>query len=207
MASKRDMDYFNTFVKGVEYSCQAAKMLDDTLRHFDTDTLPEKIKEIHLVEHTADIAKHDMMRELARAFITPIEREDIIQLSQEIDNVTDCIEDVLMRIYMCIILSIREEALEFTDLIVKCCQALEDAMIEFHNFRKSSSINENIVEVNRCEELGDTLYTKAVRRLYTISRDPIELIVWREVFDRMEKCCDCCEHVANVMESVIMKNS
>lgn len=207
MASKRDMDYFNTFVKGVEYSCQAAKMLDDTLRHFDTDTLPEKIKEIHLVEHTADIAKHDMMRELARAFITPIEREDIILLSQEIDNVTDCIEDVLMRIYMFNILSIREEALEFTDLIVKCCQALEDAMKEFHNFRKSSSINENIVEVNRCEELGDTLYTKAVRRLYTISRDPIELIVWREVFDRMEKCCDCCEHVANVMESVIMKNS
>ena len=207
MSKKRDYDYFEMFVKGVAYSCKAAHMLEDTLGHFDPDSLPEKLKDLHAVEHAADILKHDMMKELARAFITPIEREDIILLSQEIDNVTDTIEDVLMRTYMYNVLSVRDEAAEFTAIIVQCCDALEDAVKEFHNFRKSSSINENIVEVNRLEETGDALYTRAVRRLYTTCREPVELTIWSDLFDRMEKCCDACEHVANVMESVIMKNS
>lgn len=207
MGRKREYDYFDMFVKGVGYSCKAAHMLEDTLAHFDPDSLQIKLKDIHAIEHGADILKHDMMKELSRAFITPIEREDIILLSQEIDNVTDAIEDVLMRVYMYNVLSIRDEASEFTAILLQCCNALEDAMREFHNFRKSGSINENIVEVNRLEETGDALYTRAVRRLYTTCHEPIELMVWRDLFDRMEKCCDACEHVANIMESVIMKNS
>ena len=138
MAKKRDYDYFEMFVKGVAYSCKAAQMLEETLGHFDPDSLQIKLKDLHAVEHGADILKHDMMKELARAFITPIEREDIILLSQEIDNVTDTIEDVLMRVYMYNVLSIRDEASEFTAIILQCCNALEDAMKEFHNFRKST---------------------------------------------------------------------
>ena len=63
------------------------------------------------------------------------------------------------------------------------------------------------MEINRLEEEGDALYTQAVRKLYLESHDPIELSVWRELFDRMEKCCDTCEHVANVVEGVMMKNA
>ena len=148
-----------------------------------------------------------MMQELSKAFITPLEREDIMQLIQYIDTVTDAIEDVLMRAYMFNVQSIRDEALDFAKLIVKCCDTMKDAMKEFHNFRKSGSIHESIVEINRLEEEGDKLYMKAVRKLYLGSKDPVELMVWREIFDRLEKCCDACEDVANVVESVIMKNS
>ena len=158
-------------------------------------------------EHTADIAKHDMMQELSKAFITPLEREDIMQLIQYIDNVTDAIEDVLIRTYMFNVAAIREEALEFADVIVRCCEVLKDTLKEFRHFRKSDSIYENIVEINRLEEEGDALYTRAGRKLYLSSTDPIELSVWREIFDRMEKCCDACEHVANDVESVMLKNS
>lgn len=207
MMKKRDYDYFDVFVRGVEYSCQAAKLLHDSLNSFDPDALQATIKDMHTIEHAADIAKHDMMSHLARAFMTPIEREDILQLAQEIDDVTDGIEDVLLRIYMYNILSIRAEAVEFTTLILRCCQAMKDAMKEFHNFRKSGSIHENIVEVNRLEEEGDALYSRAVRKLFLTSRDPIELTIWREMFDRLEKCCDACEHVANAVESVVMKNT
>lgn len=204
---KREYDYFETFVRAVKHACQAAELLKETLSHFDPDTLKEKMDSMHVIEHTADIAKHEMMRELARAFITPIEREDIMQLAQEIDNITDAIEDVLLRTYMFNVLSIREEALEFADVILQCCNALIQTMEEFRHFRKSGTINESIVEINRLEEEGDALYTRAVRRLYLSGRDPIALSVWREIFDRMEKCCDACEHVANVVESVMMKNS
>lgn len=207
MASKREFDYFNMFVRAVDYSCKAAAMLKETFENYDPDALSGKIKEMHVIEHAADIAKHDMMSQLARAFITPIEREDIMELAQQIDDVTDAIEDVLMRTYMFNILSIRPEALEFTQVIVKCCNAMKDAMMELHNFRKSGSIHENIVEINRLEEDGDSLYTKAVHKLFLTIREPVELIAWRELFDRLEKCCDACEHVANAVESVIMKNS
>ena len=103
--------------------------------------------------------------------------------------------------------AIRDEAVDFAKLIVKCCDTMKDAMKEFHNFRKSGSIHESIVEINRLEEEGDKLYMKAVRKLDLGSKDPVELMVWREIFDRLEKCCDACEDVANVVESVIMKNS
>lgn len=207
MARKNDFDYFDMFARAVDFSHQAATMLESVLKNFDVDTLPEKMKELHIIEHTADIAKHDMMQELSHAFITPLEREDIMALIQAIDDVTDATEDVLMRMYMFNVLSVREDAIEFTGLIVKCCNAMKDTMKEFRNFRKSGSIHENIVEINRLEEDGDQLYMKSVRKLYLSSKDPVELMVWREIYDRLEKCCDACEDVANVVESVIMKNT
>ena len=207
MSRMKDSDYFNMFLQAVKYSCKAAAMLEETLLSFNPDTLPQKMKEMHEIEHDGDDAKHVMMKELARAFITPIQREDITQLIQEIDDVTDAIEDVLMRMYMFNVLSVRPEALEFTKIIVSCCDAMKDMMNEFSNFRKSSKIGEKIVEINRLEETGDKLYTEAVRKLYTTSKDPIEMAVWREIFDRLEKCCDACEDVSEVVESVIMKNS
>lgn len=207
MARKNDYDYFKMFIRAAEYSAQAADILHNTLQNYDAESLKEKMKEMHTVEHAADIAKHDMNRALARAFITPIEREDIMMLTQELDDVTDAIEDVLLRLYMFNVLSIREDALEFSKMIFKCCTEMEEMMKEFRNFRKSSSISDKIVEINRLEEEADSLYYKAVRKLYLHSKDPVELMVWREIFDRMEKCCDTCEHVANLIEGIIMKNT
>jgi predicted phosphate transport protein (TIGR00153 family) len=207
MARKQEYDYFHMFTRAAEYSAQAADLLKNVLNNFDPDDLKEKMKEMHAIEHAADIAKHDMNKELVRAFITPIEREDIMMLTQQLDDVTDAVEDVLLRLYMFNVLSIRDEALEFADTIYRCCEAMEEMMGEFRHFRKSGSISAAIVEINRLEEEGDALYTKAVRRLYMGSKDAVELMIWREIFDRMEKCCDACEHVANAVESIIMKNT
>ncbi len=204
---KKDYDYFQAFTQAVDYSCQAAEILKNTLTYFDTDKLNDRLKDVHGVEHAADLGKHEMMSELARAFITPIEREDILELMQELDDVTDDIEDVLIRTYIFHILSIREDALRFADIISRCCGEMLKMMKEFRDFRKSKTIHEMIVAINDLEEEGDRLYTEAVRRLFMHSKDPIELMVWREIFDRMEKCCDACEHVANIVESIIMKNS
>ncbi len=207
MGSKRDFNYFEAFVQLVDYSCQSAEILDTSLKRFDHQGLAEMMTNLHGIEHAADMGKHDMMNRLAREFISPIEREDIIELGQEIDNVTDSIEDVLMGIYMYNIQVIRPEALDFVDVIVQCCNALKKTMEDFQNFRKSTTIHDSIVEINRLEEVGDRLYTEAVRSLYLNCQDPIETVSWTEIFDRLESCCDACEHVANVVESIIMKNT
>ncbi len=207
MAKKRDCDYFGMFVEMVEYCCEASRCLNDVLTHFDLETVPEKVKEMHHIEHTADLVKHDMISKLIKEFITPIEREDIMMLAHQIDNVTDAIEDVMLRIYMYNIRSILPEALEFSETIMQCCEELKLTMQEFSNFRRSKTIHEHLVKVNYLEEVGDRLYTQAVRSLYTSEHTATELVGWTETFERMEKCCDACEDVCDVVESVIMKNA
>jgi len=171
------------------------------------DKLAENMNALHAVEHSADARKHQIMKKLVKEFITPIEREDIMSLCDKIDDVTDAIDDVLMRIYMNNITRIRDDVIPFTDLIIKCCDILKQIMDEFPNFKKSNSLMQHIITLTTLEEEGDRLYMTAMRRLHTQSADPVEIITWREVYEFLEKCCDACEHAADVVESVIMKNT
>ncbi|MDD4582701.1 MAG: DUF47 family protein [Eubacteriales bacterium] len=205
--ARKDDYYFNTFVELVEYSCKAARLLIETMADYHPEDLITRMVEMHNIEHDADMGKHTMMRKLAREFITPIEREDIMDMAHQIDDVTDAIEDVLMRMYMFNITVIRPDALKMARIIEKCCLALKLAVEEFHNFRKSKVLHERIVEVNRLEEEGDKLYMEATRKLYVSDMSPVAIGAWTHVFHILEKCCDSCEDVSDVIESVMMKNS
>lgn len=207
MALKKEENYFDIFVRLVGYSCKAADLLNEIMHNYDPEELEVKMKEMHDIEHSGDVERHIMMKRLAREFITPIEREDIVAMADAIDNVTDNIEDVLMRMYMFNIRSMREDALKMAKIIVRCCEALRQALAEFHNFRKSQILHGLIIEINRLEEEGDELFTKAVRNLYVSGKDPLEVYGWGRTLHFMEICCDACEDVADVIESVMMKNS
>ncbi len=200
-------DYFAMFASLVGVSCQAAQFLSDTLTNYDASKLHDALPQMHDIEHGADVEKHHLMEKLVKEFLPPIEREDIILLAQAVDDVTDKIEDVLIRMYMFNITVIRPHALQFCQVILSCCQALQEVMNEFHNFRRSTSLPKLIIEVNRLEEDGDQLYTQAMRELYTSGSDPVEIISWTETYHYLERCCDACEEVANIVESVMMKNA
>lgn len=207
MSRKSDRYYFENFIECVECGCQAARMLEHNLINFDAAALPENLERMHEFEHEADAKKHEMMETLVKAFITPIEREDIILLSQCIDEVTDQVEDVLIRIYINNVQTIRPEAIQFTKVIIQCCQMLKEVMEEFADFKKSKKLHQLIIEINALEEKGDQLFIESMRNLHTMAHDPLEIIAWREIFHFLEKCCDACEHVADAVESVIMKNT
>ena len=91
MKKKRGFNYFEAFVGLSEYSLSSAEILHNTLMNYDAAELPQKIKEMHEIEHSADLAKHVLMNNLLKEFLPPIEREDITSLSQEIDDVTDSV--------------------------------------------------------------------------------------------------------------------
>lgn len=105
------------------------------------------------------------------------------------------------------ITSIKEEAIEFSNVILRNCAQLKKLMEEFRNFKKSQTIHNLIVAINDLEEEGDKLYTKGIRNLFTSLKDSVKLMTWKDTFEYFEKCCDACEHAANVVESVIMENS
>lgn len=207
MAKKNDDFFFQNFVECAEFSLQAAKMLKDSLIHFNPASVKDLIEPLHNVEHAADMKKHEMKAALVKAFITPIEREDIMMLSQDIDDVTDCIEDVLLRIYINNVRSIREDAIPFADLIIKCCQTLRDTLADFADFKKSKTLNQKLIEINTLEEEADRLFISSMHTLHSTCKDPLEVIAWREIYSYMEKCTDACEHVADIMEEVLLKNS
>jgi len=207
MARKKDEYYYDTFVELVEYSCKAADLLNQIVNNFKADQLLNKVKAMHEIEHAADEARHVMTKRLMKEFITPIEREDILGLANSIDNLTDAIEDVVLRMYMFNITHIRPYAVKMTSVIVKCCNSLKLALTEFHNFRKSKTLHELIVDVNKLEEDGDKLYSEAIRDLYVNCNDFKEVSAWQSTFHFLEKCCDACEDVSNAIEEIVMKNS
>ena len=207
MSKKKDSYYFENFVTCVEYSSRAARMLEENLIHFRRENLKDRLDEIHRVEHDANQKKHEMMGVLVKAFITPIEREDIILLSQSIDEVTDKIEDVMIRLYINNVKDIRPEAVEFAALLIQCCEALSQMMQEFENFRRSKIIKEKIIRINDLEEQGDRLYREAIRALYTQQTTAEEKLVWTTLFDCCERCCDACEHTSEAVEAAMMNNT
>ncbi len=207
MKRKNEYNYFDAFANLSKFSCELALNLHQTLSKFDQKQITQKVKEAHQIEHNADVAKHDIMNRLVKEFLPPIEREDITSLTQEIDDVTDSVEDVLIYIDMFNIQTIRPEILKFTELLVKCTKVMDESLEEFKNFKNSKKLHDKIIEINRLEEVGDALYVDSMRNLYHTSKDPIELMCWTEILHRLERCADNCEDVANIIESIVMKNS
>ena len=207
MSKKQDAFYFQNFMECADHSRQAVKLLKEIMIHFDLESLPVYLDEMHKIEHEADLKKHDLLNTLAKAFITPIEQEDIVELAHTIDEVCDLIEDVVLRIYMYNIKELRPDVKDFAKLIARCCADLKEMSVELPNYRKSVSLIEKIKEVNSWEEEGDRLYVEATRRLYSEEKDPVAVFAWTNIYDRLEKCCDGCEKVADTVELIILKNS
>lgn len=213
MKGNKEYNYFQMFIESAGYSEQAIVFLKDTIDHYSQEDLPERIQQMHKIEQTADTAKHQMQSALAKAFITPIEREDILLLAQLLDDVTDAIEDVLQRLYMYHVAELRDDIKHFIKVIANCCYALKRVMNELSQFKKmkyamaDSQLSEMIIEVNRLEEDGDQIYLDAMRNLYLTESQVLKIVIWSEIYERLEKCCDACERVANQVDSIIMKNS
>lgn len=207
MAKKQDDFYFQNFITCAEFSSQAAHLLKDILSDFRPEETKKRLDELHAIEHAADEKKHELNDKLVKAFITPIEREDIASLSQQIDNLTDKIEEVFIRIYINNVSKIRPEALEMLDIVIRCCEEICGLMREFANFRRSKELKDRIIRINSLEEEADRLYIANMRALHSEERDVLEIIAWREIYSYLEKCADACEHAADVVEGVVMKNS
>ena len=207
MARKQDAYYFDNFIACAEESCHAASLLRKVLGDFKPQELEKYLEEIHEIENRADGKKHEMLDRLAKEFIPAIEREDIVELSQHIDTVTDKVEDVLMRVYMGNAQEIEPDALEMTDVVIQCCEKVRELLTDFADFRRSKNLKELIIQINALEETSDRLFMRSMRKLHTECSDPLHIIVWREIYSYLERCADACEHVADTVESVVMKNS
>ena len=205
--AKADKLYFENLVSAANYSCAAAEYLVECLTNYQSDNLKDMLTAMHQQEHAGDAKKHEMSAALAKAFVTPVDREDLALISQNIDEVTDCIEEVLQVFYMYKIQSIVPEAVDFARKITDCCQLMKEMLVEFVNFKKPKKLHEMIIELSHKEEECDRLYIEATMLLNDRCDNVLDVINWREIYNKMENCADACEHVGDCVETVVMKNS
>ncbi len=205
--AKSDKFYFENFVASTELAKSAATYLVECLENYDANNIEKMLETMHVIENDADIKKHEMDEALAKAFVTPVDREDLDLVSHQIDDVVDLIEEVLQCFYIYDIQAIKPEAIEFAKNIVKSCDLLVKIMNEFERFKKSKELHSLIVTLNDLEEECDDLYLASMRALTKNETNVLEVFAWRKTYESLEKCVDTCEHVSECISSVIMKNT
>lgn len=205
--AKADRLYFDNLVAAAECACKAADYLVSCMIHYDTANIKDMLGIMHEYEHAGDTKKHEMEAALAKAFVTPIDREDLALISQNIDEVTDSIEEVLQAFYMYRIKQITPEAVDFAKKIADCCVHMKQMLCEFINFKKPAKLHQLVIELNHMEEECDILYIESTMTLEDHFSNALEIISWREIYNRMENCADACEHIGDSVDMVVMKNS
>lgn len=205
--AKNDKFYFENFSECASIAKEAASYLVECLENYDAEKINEMLEKMHAFEHKADVKKHEMNEALAKAFVTPVDREDLDMLSHQLDNVSDAIEEILQKFYIYSVNKIEPAAIEFAKNIVKSCEMLEQIMREFENFKKSKTMRSLIIACNDVEEECDKLYLTTMHKITKNSTDAITTVSWYKIFDCFEACADACEHVSECVGSIIMKNT
>lgn len=205
--AKGDKFYFENFAAAAALSKKAATYLVECLENYNPDEFEMMIHKMHEIEHTADIKKHEMNDALAKAFVTPVDREDLDMLSHNLDQVTDNIEEIMQKFYIYNILDVTPAAIEFAKKLVESCGLMCELMDEFENFKRSKKVHELIVKINDVEEECDRLYLSSMRELSTSGADVLTIVSMRKIYECLESCADACEHVSECVGTVIMKNT
>ena len=208
MAKKDKFNYFDAFKKQVEVAAEECDILIEAIETFShADELEPLLKRAHEIEHQGDLVNHEIRTYVSTDFITPIDREDIVELAQRLDDITDDLEGILQRFYMFNIHFMHPKTIEFAQIIKKSLKALSKSMDSFREFKKVKKIRAMVQDVNDFEETADDLYVEVIRSLYVEeSEHPVRIEVWTALFDRLEGAVDACWEAADTMSTIMLKN-
>ncbi|WP_068674200.1 DUF47 domain-containing protein [Oceanobacillus sp. Castelsardo] len=203
---KREPDKF------LLYLVDFATHLDKTVEYFveykvkDAETLKEFAEKIKEYESIADDKVHTIIKDLNDTFITPIEREDILQLTMNLDDIVDGMEEFTAYMEIFQILSSNEFMNRFTDYIHKCSKEIVTSLELLANGRLKD-LESHAIQIKDYESKCDGLYHDSLKDLFQNEKDPIKVIQYKEIYDTLEDISDCCQDVASTLQSIMMKNA
>jgi uncharacterized protein len=197
----REEKFYRLFLKQVEIIAEAARLLVDGVRAGDPH-LAVIGTEINELEARGDDVIHEVFTKLNQTFITPMDPEDIHNVSSALDDVLDGLEDTAHRLVAYKIDPIPKDVIALAEIISACAKAL---LAAFAALGKNVPIMEHCIEVNRLENEGDRIGRGAVADLFDTETDPISLIKLKEIYEFLESTIDSCEDVAVLLENVVLK--
>ncbi|WP_110928905.1 DUF47 domain-containing protein [Bacillus massiliglaciei] len=157
-------------------------------------------------EHKGDSMVHNVIKELNNAFITPIEREDILELTMRMDDVLDGLEHCAALFEMYSIVNADDYMLRFVDAIKQCSYEIEIA-VDTLSTKKLGKIRDHAIKIKDLESVCDGIQRQSIKNLFTVEKDPIRIIQYKEIYESLEEIADNCQAVANTLETIIMKNA
>ncbi|ASK62805.1 hypothetical protein CFK37_11930 [Virgibacillus phasianinus] len=203
---KKKSDKFSLYL--VDFAKHLHKAADYFVNYKvkDSETLTEFATTIKQYESEADDKVHEIIKDLNQAFITPIEREDILQLTMNLDDIMDGMEEfsAMMDIYQ--IPSSDHYMDQFTGYILKCTNEISISMELIAN-NKLADVESHAIMIKDHEHNCDDLYRASLKNLFQLEKDPIKVIQYKEIYETLEEIADYCQNVANTLQSIIMKNA
>jgi predicted phosphate transport protein (TIGR00153 family) len=197
----RDQEFFALFNELSTHLLSAARLIKGL---FDQPgRLEEQVRAIKEVEHKADQLTHEINSRIDRSFVTPIDREDIHALSTRLDDVIDTIDGTARRVETFHIGEVQGPARQLAALLLQATEHLQRGV---NGIKRPKDVNACAVDVKRIEEEGDAVYHEAVGQLFQGRPDPLEVIKWKEIYDRLEQAIDSCMGVVHALQSISMKN-
>ncbi|TML02726.1 MAG: DUF47 domain-containing protein [Actinobacteria bacterium] len=197
-----DREFFDLFEEAGTNTVRAADLLDQLLRGWPESK--ELGRELLICEQEGDRITHDLIRKLNNTFVTPIEREDILTLASGLDDIVDFTEEAADYLNLYKIEAPMEQAQRLSHVLLQCTRQIAEAMPRLRGFR---DINHFVVEINRLENDGDRITREAIASLFDGGIDPMVVIRWKDIYERLEAAIDACERVAHILESVVIKNA
>ena len=194
-------EYFALFEQAGANVLKAARLLDELLATYPDRT--ELAVEILDAEHEGDRITHDLIQRLNQTFVTPIDGEDIYLLAGALDDIVDYTEEVADYLGLYQVEAPMVQAQQMAHVLVQACSEIAQALPLLRGFQ---DISQHTVEINRLENEGDRLTREALAALFHNGIDPMVVIRWKDLFERLESAIDSTERVANIMENIVIKN-
>lgn len=200
----QEVKFFEMFVKSAENIEKSAKLLKEIA--YNSDSLAENAAKLERIEHDTDQITHEIMEKLNTTFVTPIDREDIHELTAALDDVVDFIEAATESMVLYKIKATTPELKEIADVILKQAEEINYLMPKLKDL-KHAQVMKHCIEINRLENEGDRILREAVARLFEEKKDPLDVIKWRDILDYLETATDKCEDVAVIIEGIVLKHA
>jgi predicted phosphate transport protein (TIGR00153 family) len=198
----KDRVFFGLFEESAANVLRAAELLDEMLRSF-----PEThgcARAILLCEQEGDRITYDIIQRLNATFVTPIDREDILELASGLDDIVDLTEEVADYLGLYRIEAPMEQAQRLAHILMEACRRINEAVPRMRGFQ---DVSHYTTEIHRLETDGDRVVREAVASLFDTGIDPMVVIRWKDIFERLEEAVDATEHIANVIANIVVKNS
>ncbi|HUC43199.1 MAG TPA: DUF47 family protein [Candidatus Sulfotelmatobacter sp.] len=203
----REVQFFDLLEQQSQTVVRGAKLLQECLESKGSmDEVYLASKRIHDIEHEGDELVHRLMARLNKSFITPLDREDIFELTSRLDDVLDYIDAVAKRLVTFKISTVSSHAIELGRIIVRGAEETAAGIAMLRDLSKSEAIIRQCAKINQLENDADQVMRDALNDLFNGgAKDPLEVIKWKDLYEHLEVATDKCEDVANILESVLVK--
>jgi uncharacterized protein Yka (UPF0111/DUF47 family) len=198
----KDRAFFDLFEESANNALRAAELLDEMLHSYPEQA--QLARAILLCEQEGDRITYDIIQRLNSTFVTPIDRDDILNLASGLDDVVDLTEEVADYLGLYRIEAPMEQAQRQAHILMEACRHISEAMPRLRGFRDVSHFT---TEIHRLETDGDRVTREAVASLFDTGIDPMVVIRWKDIFERLEDAVDATEHIANLLANIVDKNS